>query len=331
MALEYKDYYETLGVSRDASQEDLKRAFRKLARQWHPDHAKAADRDQAESKFKEINEAYEVLGDADKRKRYDQLGANWQNYANAGTGGGFRAGGASGQGGPGFEYHFGGTGFSDFFEHFFSGGGRSSATGGYTDFEDPFGARQGMRGAGRTRVRKGHDLEADLLVSLEEANNGAEKTISLRRARTKDLSSGVEHLKVRIPAGVREGQRIRLAGKGHPSGHGGPSGDLYLNVRLERHPDFRVEGTDLHYELELAPWDAVLGCSRKVPTLRQHISVKIPAGTPSGRKLRLKGLGLLRPDQTRGDLYVIPQISAPPAANEQQRQMWEALAKAYKA
>lgn len=321
--MEYKDYYKTLGVPRDASEDDLKKAFRKLARQFHPDTA--TDKKRAEEKFKEINEAYEVLSDKDKRKRYDELGADWEHGAQfrqpPGGGGRQQAGGPTGRSA---DFEFGGTtGFSDFFEHFFSGAQarRSGAGGGF-----PGGMAWGGDDEEAGPV-PGRDLESDLLVTLEEAAHGAERVLSLRR-RGKGAGA-VETLKVRIPAGVSDGQRIRVAGKGDPSPSGGGSGDLYLNVRLQKHPDFRVEGADLYYDLELAPWEAALGGKKTVPTLAQSVSVKIPASAATGQKMRLKGLGLPQRDGARGDLYAVLIVRVPAAETATQKKLWEELKNAY--
>src|SRR5947207_1733447 len=231
MAVQFRDYYETLGVPKTASDNEIRTAFRKLARKHHPDVAK--DKAAAEEKFKQINEAYEVLSDPEKRKKYDQLGANWNqpggfqpppDWGAQQPGGGFhRYGGGDG----GVEFEFGGTGFSDFFEAFFGGGRGKSAFGG-------FGQRQ-------TPAERGSDVEADIMVPLEEALHGAKRTVSLRRS----ASNKVETYQVKIPRGVREGQRIRLAGQGEAGEYGGKSGDLFLRVRLARHPDFTVQGSDL--------------------------------------------------------------------------------------
>jgi curved DNA-binding protein len=321
MGLEYKDYYKTLGVQREASADDLKKAFRKLARQYHPDTAK--DKKAAEEKFKEINEAYEVLGDKEKRQRYDQLGPNWQQGPEfrqppPGAGGTWRrAAGPGGFGGGGEEFEFGGTGFSDFFEHLFGAGGRSGRSG--------FGGFPG--GAEEVGPMHGRDLESDLLVTLEEASQGAERLLSLRRRGAAGRGT-TETLKVRVPAGVSDGQRIRVAGKGEPGPAGGTPGDLYLTVRLQKHPDFRVEGADLYYELELAPWEAALGAKKNVPTLHQPVAVTVPAGADTGRQLRLKGLGLPKRDGSRGDFYAVLSVHVPPAKTAAQKKLWEQLREA---
>lgn len=309
MAVQYKDYYETLGVPKTAGADEIRKAFRKLAREHHPDVAK--DKKRAEEKFKEINEAYEVLSDPEKRKKYDTLGADWE------RGGGFQPppgwqqyGGAPGNGGA--EFHFGGTGFSDFFEAFF-GGGRGGGA--------PFGGAFG-RGGFSQEPQRGEDIEADLMVTLEEALHGSKRKISFRR------SSGAktETYDIRIPAGVREGQKIRLAGQGETGGHGASAGDLYLRVRLAQHPDFRVEDFDLVHELALAPWQAVLGCEHSVPTLEGHARLKIPPGTQNGRRFRLKHHGLPKEGKARGDLYVLIDVALPKTVTPKERALWEQLA-----
>jgi curved DNA-binding protein len=335
VSVRYRDYYEVLGVSREATQDEIKKAFRKLAREYHPDHAKDSDKATAEAKFKEINEAYEVLSDPAKREKYDALGSNWQAGANftppPGWGGGPGGVRFSTGGGTPRDFHFGGTGFSDFFEHIFgSMGGRGGAGGfEYQDFADGGGFAEGFGAGAQARPRRGADLQADLLVSLEEANNGSTREISLKRPDHATGGTRVETLRVRVPAGVREGQQIRLAGKGRGGHNGGPAGDLLLNVKLERHPDFHVEGADLEYELEVMPWDAALGGRFTVPTLKERVAVNVPAGSPSGRRMRLKGLGMKKADGSRGDLYVVIMVSVPAATTDAQKQAWEALRKTY--
>jgi len=316
MAVKFQDYYVTLGVPRTASAEDIKLAFRKLARIHHPDVAK--DKVAGEAKFKEINEAYEVLGDPTKRQRYDELGPDWQDPGNSSaSGGGPRGRAQASQGGPGFEFN-GSTGFSDFFESFFAGG------------RDGFGSRhsgQGRPGADEeTFAQEGQDVEADLLVTLEEILRGAQRKVSLRRPGIDGETPRTNTYQVRIPLGMREGQRIRLAGQGS-AGHGGaPAGDLYLRVRLARHPDFNVQGADLHYDLDLAPWEAVLGVKAKIPTLDGATSLTVPAGTTAGRQLRLRGLGLPKEDGTRGDLYASVRIQTPVSVTPEEHTAWEKLA-----
>jgi curved DNA-binding protein len=317
MAVKFKDYYETLGVPRTASADDIKKAFRKLARLYHPDVAK--NKASGEAKFKEINEAYEVLGDPANRARYDELGENWKD------GGGPAAQSGAGRGGPGFPrgepgFEYSGTGFSDFFESFF-GSGR----GGFSGFRGPMG-RAGEDGGGFEQ--QGQDVEADILVTLEEALRGSQRKVTLRRPGEDGGPDRTDTYQVRIPAGVREGQRIRLAGQGSSGMGGAPAGDLYLRVRLARHPDFSVSGADLHCELNLAPWEAVLGVQARIPTLDGATSLRVPAGTVAGNQLRLRGLGLPREDGTRGDLYAAVQIQTPATVPAKERALWEQLAKA---
>lgn len=311
MAVQFRDYYETLGVAKTATADEIKSAFRKLARKHHPDVAK--DKVAAEEKFKQINEAYEVLSDPEKRSKYDQLGADWNQ-----RGGGFQpppgwrpqpGGGRNpfgGGGDGGVEFEFGGTGFSDFFEAFFGAGRGQAGFGG------------GPRTAGAAR---GSDVEADIMVTLEEALHGSKRTVSLRRT----ASGKVETYKVKIPRGVREGQRIRLAGQGEAGAGGGKSGDLFLRVRLARHPEFSVEGSDLIHEIEIAPWQAVLGAELQVPTLEGHARLKIPAGTSNGQRFRVREHGLPN-GSARGDLYVAIDVRIPKKLTERERELWTELA-----
>jgi curved DNA-binding protein len=313
MAVQFRDYYETLGVPKTASEDEIRSAFRKLARKYHPDVAK--DKKTAEEKFKQINEAYEVLSDPEKRKKYDQLGANW-NQPGGGqappgwgqqSGGGFQRYGGDG----GVEFEFGGTGFSDFFEAFFGGGRGQSAFGG----GGGFGRRPGS-------AERGSDVEADIMVTLEEALHGSTRQVSLRRGG----SNKVETYQVRIPRGVHEGQRIRLAGQGEVGAGGGKSGDLFLRVRLARHPDFSVDGSDLIHEAKIEPWQAVLGGQLEVSTLEGTVRLKIPPGTQSGQRFRIRERGLPSATGSRGNLYVIPQIQIPKKLTEREREIWKQLA-----
>ncbi|HXA08550.1 MAG TPA: J domain-containing protein [Chthoniobacterales bacterium] len=315
MAVQFRDYYETLGVSKAAGADEIKSAFRKLARQHHPDMAKPKEKAAAEEKFKQINEAYEVLSDPEKREKYDQLGADWNQpggfqpppgWGRGGAGGGFRR--AAGDNG-GVEFEFGGTGFSDFFEAFFGGGRGESAFGG------GFGRRPAT-------AERGQDVEADIMVTLEEALHGSTRQVSLRRGG----SEKVETYQVKIPRGVHEGQRIRLAGQGEAGARGGTHGDLFLRVRIARHPDFAVEGSDLIHEVTLEPWLAVLGTEIEVSTLEGDRRLKIPPGTQSGQRFRLRGRGLPTVAGARGNLYVVTQIAIPKKLSETERKLWEQLA-----
>src|SRR5437870_5541109 len=269
----------------------------------------------AAEKFMHINEAYEVLSDPEKRQKYDQLGANWNQPGgfqpppqwSGRPGGGFYQSG--GDGGGGVEFEFGGTGFSDFFEAFFGGGRGRSAFGGFHGRE--------------ATAERGADVEADILVTLEEALHGSTRTVSLRRAR----SNKVENYQVKIPRGVHEGQRIRLAGQGEAGARGGKSGDLLLRVRLAKQPDFSVEGSDLIHEVKIAPWQAAIGTELKVPTLEGNVRLKIPPGTQGGQRFRLREQGLPSISGKRGDLYVVVQINIPKKLSEREREIWSQLAK----
>lgn len=242
MAIEFKDYYATLGVARDAPASEIKQAFRKLARKYHPDVAK--DKRGAEAKFKEVNEANEVLSDPVKRKKYDELGARWQEDGEAAAA---RAGRGSETGRAGApEFHFHGTGFSDFFEQFFGGAGRPDFTGG-RDFG--FGGEPGAAAG----PRRGHDIEGDILVTLAEVMHGTTRSISLQSVDPQTGASETRSFTVRIPPGAAEGRRIRVPGKGEPGAGGGGAGDLFLRVRYAAHPDFRAQESDLYHDLDLAP------------------------------------------------------------------------------
>jgi curved DNA-binding protein len=314
MATQFRDYYETLGVSKTATADEIRSAYRKLARKYHPDVAK--DKKEGEEKIKEINEAYEVLSDPEKRTKYDRLGAAWQSGGFAGAPGGM--GGApegwTFQQGPegSAEFHFGGTGFSDFFEQFF-GTRRSYA--GTPDFDVE---------AERPRRPRKRDVEADMLVSLSEALHGSTRTITLQRGDQSGQPAKTDTYKVKIPAGIREGQRIRLAGQGENGG------DLFLRISFQKHPDFRWQDADIYYDLELAPWEAVLGSSINIPTLDGQAKLKIPAGTVNGATFRLANLGLTRSDGKRGNLYAVVRIEVPETVTAEESRLWEQLAKTSK-
>ena len=312
MAAEFKDYYSILGVKRDASPEEIKKAYRALARKYHPDVAK--DKVAGEAKFKEINEAHEVLSDPEKRRKYDELGANWNRPERQSP----AQGGFGGEGEEGSEFHFDGTGFSDFFEQFF--GGRARAHGGFGRVPEP-GAEGGRF------VRNGRDIEANILVTLDEVLHGSIRTIHLQRTDPSTGQQTQQTLQVKIPPGVREGQLIRLAGKGEQGIGGGAPGNLYLRVQFAQHPDFRVSGADLYYDLGLAPWEAVLGATVRIPTPDGTVSLKVPAGTVSERQLRLRGRGLPTSDGKRGDLYAVVSIEVPADVTPEQKVLWGQLAK----
>jgi curved DNA-binding protein len=306
--MEFRDYYEIMGVARDATQDDIKRAYRKLARKYHPDVSKEAD---AEARFKEVGEAYEVLKDPEKRTAYDQLGANWK------AGQEFRPPPDWDQG---FEFHGGGftgadaAGFSDFFESLF---GRGSVGAGFG------GARAGGFHA------HGEDAHARVVIDLEDAYQGATRTLTLKH--TELGGDGRPQLRertlnVRIPRGVRQGQQIRLSGQGDPGIGQGKAGDLYLEVSFRPHAHYHVEGADVFLDLPVAPWEAALGATVKVPTPTGAVDLKIPAGSGNGRKLRLKGRGI--PARAAGDLYVVLQVALPAADSEADRAAYRAFEQA---
>jgi curved DNA-binding protein len=306
MSVDFKDYYATLGVSRDASVADIKKAFRKLARQYHPDVAK--DKKAAELKFKEINEANEVLSDPEKRRKYDELGADWNNPAAARS-----SHGPFGRADT--EFNFGGTGFSDFFEQYFSGGSRYGFPGG--------GAGRGFTTAPE---RQGGDVEGDILVTLEEVMHGSLRPLSLQSTDPRTGQTTTRSFQVRIPPGVTDGKRIRVPGQGEPGSGGAPAGDLYLRVRHAAHPDFHAEGHDLFYDLEIAPWEAVLGAEINVPTLDGPIRLRIPPGSENGQQLRVRGRGLRKgKEAARGDFYATLSIHSPTSVTPEERALWENL------
>jgi curved DNA-binding protein len=298
MSVQFKDYYDILGVSRDASKEEIRRAYRKLARKYHPDISKEAG---AEDKFKEINEAHEVLKDPEKRKRYDQLGTEWQHGQE------FRP--PPGWDGRSFgEADFGRAGaggFSDFFEAVFGSAGP--------------GAGRGFR---EMRAR-GRDLHYRLGVELEEAFAGGTRTIHLQSA-----GSGQRSLNVKVPAGVTEGQNIRLRGQGEPGLGGGPPGDLYLEIEIKPHKHFRLDGKNVIVEVPIAPWEAGLGADITVPTLAGSVKLKIPAGARAGQKLRLKGKGL--PGPASGDQIAELKIVMPPVRTEDDQALLRRMAETMK-
>jgi curved DNA-binding protein len=312
MGVQYKDYYESLGVPRGASEAELKKAFRKLAREFHPDVAK--DKKKAEEKFKEINEAYEVLSDPEKRKKYDELGPNWKSgaefrpppgWGSTGQARGFRGGRQA------HEFEFGGTGFSDFFEQMFG----SRMRGGV----DGSGSRGGF--AEEDFAARGRDIEGDIMVTLDEVMRGSVRPVTVQH------NSRAETHQVKIPAGVTEGQKLRLTGRGETGSGGAASGDLYLRVRLAKHPDFEVEHHNLIYEAELAPWEAVLGASISVPALDGRVNIKIPPGTQTGQKLRVRGRGLPQRGGGHGDLIVVTRVEVPLRVTDAEKKLWEQLAR----
>ncbi len=305
MPVAFRDYYEALGVPRGASNAEIRRAYRKLARQYHPDVNKEAG---AEDRFKELSEAYEVLRDPEKRERYDRLGSNWRAGDDvSGSMGGFE----------GFEgFRTAGNGFDDIRVSFGDGAGMG-------DFSDLFqglftgGARGGGAGRGFAGARRGRDLEAELELSVEEAARGVHRWVALGDGRS---------VEVTIPPGVRDGQRIRVAGEGEQGGGGGPVGDLYLRIRLRKHPRFRVRGDDLITQLPVSPWEAALGATVELQTLDGRAQVKVPAGSSCGRRLRLRGEGMPRTGGTRGDLLAEVRIVVPKRLSRAERKAFEELA-----
>ncbi len=306
--MKFKDYYETLGIKRDATSDQVKNAYRKLARKYHPDVSKESD---AEARFKEVGEAYKVLKDPESRASYDRLGANWQN-------------GQDFQPPPrrdgGFEFRSGGNGnagfgegmdFGDFFEQMFS-----QQTG--------HGRRQ------RTMQMPGEDHHAKMQIDLEDAYRGAERTISLRMPEADESGRIVNRdrtLSVTIPKGVRGGQTLRLAGQGGSGIGGGKAGDLYLEIEFRPHPRYRVDGRDLYLDLPLAPWEAALGASVSVAIPEGSVELTIPPNSTAGRKLRLKGKGL--PGKESGDLYVVLTIALPRADTEEEKQAYRTMQQAF--
>ncbi|HEY2558815.1 MAG TPA: DnaJ C-terminal domain-containing protein [Caldimonas sp.] len=314
--MKYKDYYETLGVPRTATQDEVKQAYRKLARKFHPDVSKMAD---AEARFKEINEANEVLKDPEKRAAYDQMGSNWkagqefQPPPNWDAGFEFRGGQGSPFGAGGAFAGSEGFDASDFFETLF--GRRGAAAG----------ASRGRRGSAQ-----GEDHHAKVMIDIEDAYRGAERTISLR-APVEGPDGRVvmqeRTLDVHIPKAIRPGQHLRLAGQGNAGIGGGRAGDLYLEIAFNPHPLYRVDGADVYVDVALAPWEAALGATVDVPTPEGMVQLTVPKGSAGGRKLRLKGRGL--PGKNAGDLYAVLAIVAPKAESDAARAAYENLAKAF--
>jgi curved DNA-binding protein len=299
--VEYKDYYKVLGVERAASADEIKKAYRKLVRQYHPDVSKHKD---ADAKTKEINEAYDVLGDAEKRAAYDELGRGYR------PGQEFRP--------PpdwGSQFNFNGAEGNDFFADLFAHVGRRG--------------RAGSAGMGGGSFRMpGEDIHAAIAIDLRDAYQGATRTVTLRvpeqdaagRTVTRDKT-----LSVSIPKGITPGQQLRMKGQGHPGVKGGPAGDLYLEVQLNPDPRYRLEGANVYENVPVAPWEAALGASISVPTPSGPVEVTVPPGSQSGRKLRLKGRGI--PAAQPGDLYLILDVVLPPASSDRARELYQAMAR----
>jgi DnaJ-class molecular chaperone len=332
MAVKFRDYYEVLGIKRDANDDQIRQAYRKLARKYHPD-LNPKDKG-AEEKFKEINEANEVLSDPDKRKRYDQLGSNWKDGAEFTP--------PPGWGRVNIEYEDlgkifggGGGGFSDFFEAFF-GGGKST--------EQPNQRRRGSR----SKANKGQDAEAQMEISLEDAHRGGRHRITLQGARTcaackgSGESNGVvcascrgsgqvlapRTIDVNIPPAARDGSVIKVRKQGQQGSNGTEPGDLFITLKIKPHPVFSVSGDDITAEVPISPWEAVLGGAIEVPTIEGKAEMKIPAGSQSGQRLRLRGQGLNRRDGGRGDEYLKLKIVVPTNPTEREKQLFRELAEA---
>jgi len=304
MSVSYKDYYKLLGVERSSPKEEIAKSYKKLARKYHPDLN--PENKEAEEKFKELTEAYDVLKDAKKRKLYDQLGSNWKDGQNF-------------QGAPGSEnmhFNFNGQNFSGgdnsaFFEMLFGQAARAqtSRSGGFGP--DPFSAFS-------SRQRKGQDYEAELVITLEDAFNGAKSNINI------DLPDGPRALDVNIPAGIKNGNKLRLSEQGGKIA-GGIAGDLFLRIRYAEHAYFQVEDNNILYKLAISPWEAVLGTKVIISTLAGEIEMNIPAGTSSGKKFRLRGKGLAS-SAGKGDQFVHIQIKVPTELSDEERTLWESLA-----
>jgi len=321
--MDFKDYYATLGVNKSATEKELKQAFRKLARKFHPD-VNPGDKS-AESKFKEVNEAYEVLGDPEKRKKYDELGANWRMYEQAGA----PRPGAGASGFPGgfqggvhtmteeeMREMFGGADspFSDFFQTFFGG----------MHVEGEPGGQRGGRGNARSRARKGRDLEQEIELSLEDAFHGTTRRLQFR------LGGQTRSVDVRIPAGVGDGSRVRIAGEGEAGTGGAPAGDLYLRIRLAQNATYERKGQDLYVKVSVPLTTAVLGGEADVKTLAgKSLRLKIPPTTQPGQVFRLKGHGMPITGRTgeHGDLYATADVQLPRQLTPEQRSHYEALQK----
>lgn len=293
--MKYKDYYKTLGIERGATKDDIKKAYRRLARKYHPD---VSSESRAEERFKEVGEAYEVLKDPEKRQIYDQLGAyqpgqdfrpppDWASQ--------FR----QDRGAADFES----VDLGDLFENLFGTRAGPGGRGGRTDFR-----------------RSGADYEAEVAVTLDEAARGAEKVLHLSSA-----EAAAREIKVRIPKGVTDGKKLRVPGKGGTAAEGGRPGDLYLNIRIQAHPLFRSSGHDLYLDVPLSPWEAALGAEIEIPTLERNLRLTIKPGAQSGQKLRLKGKGLPKPGGGAGDLMALLQVAVPGTLNKEERALFEQL------
>jgi len=325
--VDFHDYYETLGVAKGASRDEVQRAYKKLARKLHPDVNKEPG---AEDRFKKLGEAYEVLKDPEKRKKYDRFGQAWQQAQAHG-------GGASPgwekvrvEYGPGFDRDFGDAeAFGSLFEELFGGGGfggggSRGGAGPFGGFRFEGGGRGGGFERGAARPRRGSDVEAEIELTLEEAARGGKRQVTLE-----DPSTGERQtFEVAVPAGVQPGKRLRLTGRGGDGLGGGPKGDLMLRIKVLAHPRFRLDGNDLTVDLKVAPWEAALGTEAEVPTLDGGERVRVPAGTSSGAKIRLRGKGFPGAGgKPAGDLYAVVGVVVPKTLSERERELFEELAK----
>jgi curved DNA-binding protein len=334
MAVEFRDYYVILGVSRSADEEEIRRAFRKLARLYHPDMT-GNDR-RAEDRFKEINEAYEVLGDSERRKKYDEFTLMWPNGNDWQFPPAWEDPDSKAKTGRSDHFTFTGTGFSDFFEQLF----------GQNANPKPPGSKSPGAEFYQDTANEGNDLETDLYVSLEEVARGSTRPVTLRRAvrcmRCYGMGQYNAHsceschgqgnivqtssFQVKVPPGIPEGACLRVGGQGE-KGLVGEAGDLYLKVRYTKHPEFKVDNGQLVYELEIPAWQAALGATASVPTFSGRVNIKIPAGAQPGQKLRLKGRGLPQLKGGAGDFFVQIKVQVPSATDSRQKQLWEELAR----
>lgn len=345
MAIGFRDYYYTLGITRSAGDEEIRKAFRKLARLYHPD---ATGNDPgAEHKFKEINEAYEVLGDPERRKRYDEFTLTYSGASKGGTPDWASFGSASGAGiggnGKAEHFTFTGTGFSEFFDQLFGQNPRSNL-----NPESNPRREQSMRGESSEQSSEiGDDLETDLFVTLDEVAQGSLRRVSMKRAvrctacygmgqynahpceRCDGKGNVVKDLsfQVKVPRGIPEGACLKVPGHGEEAWRGSQSGDLYLKIKYAKHPDFHVEQGQLVFDLELAPWEAALGTTVSVRNLAETLAIKVPAGTQHGQKLRIRGKGLPGMQNGPGDLLVKIRVQIPPVTKDSERQLWEELAR----
>jgi curved DNA-binding protein len=313
--VDYKDYYEVLGVSKGATADEIKKAYRKLARKYHPDAN--LDNPSAEEKFKEIGEANEVLKDPQKRQRYDQLGANWKQYANTGRPGGGQSYSNDFSGGRGFNFENMGGGFSDFFEAFFGSSAKQGSSG--FDFGNNFGG-----GGARASSRKGQDLQSTIEITLREAYTGTQRSIRLQK------ENKTRTVNAKIPKGIKNGGKIRLAGEGGPGLGGGPGGDLYMTVNVLSHNVFNRKDKDLHIEVPVTIKEAYLGGKIDIPTFDGKVDMKLPKRIQSGKTLRLKGKGMPGiKGGSNGNLYVKTKIVFPDNMNSKQKKKFEEFLKDY--